>query len=75
MMKHDARFSEAVASAVTEIERTTDAELVVVAGGDGTLRGVKDRGGRRRCGPRDRGARSRVVVGRRERDLVPVDRW
>lgn len=30
-MKHDARFSEAVASAVTEIERTTDAELVVVA--------------------------------------------
>ena len=31
MMKHDARFSEAVASAVTAIERTTDAELVVVA--------------------------------------------
>lgn len=31
MMKHDARFSEAVAAAVTEIERTTDAEIVVVA--------------------------------------------
>ena len=30
-MKHDARFSEAVASAVTAIERTTDAELVIVA--------------------------------------------
>lgn len=31
MMKHDARFSQAVADAVTAIERTTDAELVVVA--------------------------------------------
>lgn len=45
MMKHDARFSEAVTAAVTAIERTTDAELVIVAATrSGTYDDVSARG-------------------------------